>query len=414
MLPLLHFWLQLSQMTVTLASLIEDERAKRFHLACLAAILCVLVPVIGIAQPVCQDAWPAWETYRNRFISEDGRVIDSSTARKQTVSEAQAYALFFSLVANDRKSFEKVLQWTENNLAAGDLSSRLPAWQWGQKSDGSWGVVDPNAASDADLWIIYALAEAGRLWGDTRLSTLASQLAARVLKEETAEIPGLGLTLLPGPVGFQLNEKTWRLNPSYLPMQLMDWLANQNYDPAWSRIADSSLKILVESAPKGYSPDWIVYAVGKGFREDDRGETKGKGGYDAIRVYLWAGMLARDAPSRRKLLNAFSAMSKKVERLGFPPEFIDTSNGAVTGQGSAGFSAALLPFLSARGDTKALKAQTSRISAKAIGPDAYYDQVLSLFATGWIERHYAFAKSGELLPAWFTRCPSGATYSANK
>lgn len=43
----------------------------------------------------CVAAWPAWDSYRIRFISNDGRVIDSHTVRKHTVSEAQAYALFF-------------------------------------------------------------------------------------------------------------------------------------------------------------------------------------------------------------------------------------------------------------------------------------------------------------------------------
>lgn len=248
----------------------------------------------------CVAAWPAWDSYRIRFISNDGRVIDSHTVRKHTVSEAQAYALFFSLVANDRKSFDLVLQWTENNLAAGDLTSRLPAWQWGLRSDGSWGVVDANAASDADLWIVYALGEAGRLWNEPRYTRLAASIAARILKEETAEIPGLGLTVLPGPVGFQLNDKTWRLNPSYLPMQLMDWMAHQGFDPAWTRIQESSLRLLIESAPRGFSPDWAIYEVGKGFREDNTSGQRGEGGYDAIRVYLWAGMLAEDVPYRRK------------------------------------------------------------------------------------------------------------------
>jgi endoglucanase len=377
------------------------------------------------AQSRCDAVWPAWDAYRARFISNDGRVIDGSTARKHTVSEGQAYALFFSLVANDRKSFEQVLEWTQNNLAAGDLKNRLPAWQWGQRSDGSWGVIDANAASDADLWIIYALGEAGRLWDEPRFSTLAAQIAAMVLKEETAEIPGLGLTMLPGPVGFQINDKTWRLNPSYLPMHLMDWMAHQGFDPAWSRIAESSLKLLIESAPNGYSPDWAVYEAGKevanGFRVDTTqsqpqplalgGSTnphqRGDGGYESIRVYLWAGMLHRDVPYRRKLLATFAPMAKKVAQLGYPPEFINVTNGETRGQGSSGFSAALLPFLSARGETRALRAQNARIAANPIAPDAYYDQVLSLFASGWMERRYEFAKTGELRPQWLERCSAG-------
>ncbi len=386
------------------------------YLAVLGWAICMSVWLapMATAQTACQVEWTAWEHYRTRFISDDGRVIDGYTVRKQTVSEAQAYALFFSLVANDRKSFDKVLQWTENNLAAGDLTSRLPAWLWGQKSDGSWGVVDANAASDADLWIIYALGEAGRLWGEPRFTSLASQLAARVLREETADIPGLGLTLLPGPVGFQLSDKTWRLNPSYVPMHLMTWMANQNFDPAWSKIAASSLQLIAESAPRGFAPDWTLYEAGKGFREDDTNGQRGEGGYDAIRVYLWAGMLASDAPYRKSLLNKFSPMAGKVASLGMPPEFIHVRTGETRGQGSVGFSAALLPFLSARGDSKTLKTQLARLSSKPIPVDAYYDQVLALFATGWREQRYAFSDKGSLSTAWVSKCPPPAGVSNNK
>ncbi|MEK9939779.1 MAG: glycosyl hydrolase family 8, partial [Methylotenera sp.] len=78
-----------------------------------------------------------------------------------TTSEGQAYALFFALVANDQPQFERLLQWTQLNLAQGNLATNLPAWHWGQKADGSWGVIDGNSASDADIWIVYTLLEAG-------------------------------------------------------------------------------------------------------------------------------------------------------------------------------------------------------------------------------------------------------------
>jgi endoglucanase len=114
-------------------------------------------------------------------------------------------------------------------------------------------VLDSNPASDADLWIVYALGEAGRLWGERRFVALSSLLASRILREETADLPGLGPTLLPAPRGFQTGVKTWRLNPSYLPMQLMDWLSSRSPDSTWQRISESSQRIFLESAPK-----WIL------------------------------------------------------------------------------------------------------------------------------------------------------------
>ena len=85
-------------------------------------------------------------------MSESGRVIDPSDARKITTSEGQSYGLFFALAANDRKAFDLLLAWTRDNLAEGDLAQHLPA-RLGKKDDETRAVIDPNSASDADIWI---------------------------------------------------------------------------------------------------------------------------------------------------------------------------------------------------------------------------------------------------------------------
>ena len=110
----------------------------------------------------CAD-WPAWQDFARQFISADGRVIDPSSPRKITTSEGQAYAAFFALVSNDPARFAQLLDWTRDNLAAGDLSARLPAWLWGQRDDGQWGVLGsaPGASSSVHSWYLRADA-AGR------------------------------------------------------------------------------------------------------------------------------------------------------------------------------------------------------------------------------------------------------------
>jgi endoglucanase len=100
--------------------------------------------------------WPAWTAFSRRFIQSDGRVVDLTFDRKST-SEGQAYAMFMALVANQPEQFAVLLKWTSDNLAAGQLGERLPAWLWGLGADGKWGVKDANSASDADLWIAYSL-----------------------------------------------------------------------------------------------------------------------------------------------------------------------------------------------------------------------------------------------------------------
>jgi endo-1,4-beta-D-glucanase Y len=359
--------------------------------------------------------WPAWAGFRDRFMSADGRVIDASTPLQQSTSEGQSYGLFFALVANDRAAFDRLLRWTQDNLAAGDLTARLPAWLWGRRVDTagreSWGVIDANAASDADLWFVYALGEAARLWAEPRYGALAQALAARVLREEVVDIAPLGPTLLPGPQGFSPGSGTevgsYRLNPSYVPPHLLRRLARLYPDTLWPRVADSSLAVLLGTAPRGYAPDWVLHQAGA-FATDTR--TQGVGSYDAIRVYLWAGMLHEADPARATLLDAFAPMVRQVVTTGLPPLRVETAEGRAQGAGPAGFSAALLPLLQASGQAQAAEVQRQRLSRAPVGPvfaghDNYYDQVLALFGLGWLEGQYRFAPDGALLPRWSCAAP---------
>ena len=111
-------------------------------------------------------------------------MIDPSDARKISTSEGQSYGLFFALAANDRAGFDKLLTWTQNNLAEGDLKQHLPGWLWGKKDDEQWTLLDSNSASDSDLWIAWALLEAGRLWQQPQYTETGKALLARIVAEE--------------------------------------------------------------------------------------------------------------------------------------------------------------------------------------------------------------------------------------
>lgn len=368
----------------------------------------IFTPLLLQAAEPC-TTWPAWASFRDRFLDDGGRVVDRGSPQSITTSEGQSYGLLFALVANDRSGFDRILRWTEDNLAGGDLTARLPAWQWGKRGDGQWGILDDNAASDSDVWIAYALAEAGRLWKAERYAALANLLAERILREESEMLPGLGRTLLPGPKGFKPAKDIWRLNPSYVPLQVIQRLATLYPKSAWRQLVPSSSDIVVRSAPRGFSPEWVLYKADGGFQPDP--ETQGEGSYNAIRVYLWAGMLATDDPLRDTLIQRLLPMAEKVGAGGTPPEKVDTRSGEATGTGPAGFSAALLPFLTAARRNDLAGQQRLRVVAKAPleRDDNYYDQVLTLFGLGWMDGHFRFARDGSLLPRW--TCASQAPSS---
>ncbi|KWH36070.1 cellulose synthase complex periplasmic endoglucanase BcsZ [Burkholderia stagnalis] len=356
------------------------------------------------AGAACGAAWPRWDAFKRDFVSADGRVIDVGSADSRTVSEGQAYGLFFALVANDRRAFDTILGWTENYLAQGDLTARLPAWLWGRAADGAWRVLDANAASDADLWIAYTLVEAGRLWHERSYTARGALLAKRVLDDETASVPGLGLTLLPGPVGFRLANDQWRVNPSYSPPQVIRGLgARLPDDRRWASLAASTARVLLDTAPKGFSPDWALYRAGAGFAPD--AATHAESAYNAIRVYLWAGMLDPADPLAAPLLARFAPFAEHIAAHGAPPEKVDTTTGAAgPNDGNGGFSAAAVPFLDARGQRALADAQAARVDTLARqSPPGYYSSVLTLFGLGWRDARYRFGADGTLEVRWRSR-----------
>lgn len=359
-------------------------------------------------------SWPLWQQFAERFMQADGRVIDFSVAQQHSTSEGQSYAMFFALVARDRARFDKLWNWSIANLAGGDITAQLPAWQWGRKDDGSWGVVDANAASDANLWFAYALIEAARVWGEPRYAEQARALLALVARHEVADLPGLGPTLLPATQGFMIGPRTWRLNPSYLPVPLARGL--QQFDPQgpWKAVIDSYARMLADITPKGFVADWVAWQVPEGggagaFITDP--EKSDVGSYDAIRTYLWAGMTPRSdplAPLLQKRLGGMAGLLKAGA--GAPPEQVHVEVGHPDGKGPVGFSAALLPYLQAAGAQAALKTQQERVRRELLeapkdAPARYYDQVLGLFGTGYMEQRYQFLPSGRLQLRWEKACP---------
>ncbi len=277
------------------------------------AVLSALLLAAGQVGAACQ--WPAWEQFKQAYVSPEGRVIDPSDARKISTSEGQSYGLFFVLAANDRAGFDKLLTWTQNNLAEGDLKQHLPGWLWGKKDDEQWTLLDSNSASDSDLWIAWALLEAGRLWQQPQYTETGKALLARIVAEETVAVPGLGTMLLPGKVGFA-DDSGWRFNPSYLPPQLATYFVR--FGAPWPALRDSNLRLLLETAPKGFTPDWVRYEKGKGWQL--KTEKPPIGSYDAIRVYLWVGMLHDGDKQKARLLQRFTPMAAQTTKQGYPGE----------------------------------------------------------------------------------------------
>jgi len=352
-----------------------------------SALVLLLIPLWAHPAERCGAPWPLWEKFAGIHIQPDGRVVDYYAGNIST-SEGQSYALFFSLVAGDKVRFDRILKWTNENLADGNIGSHLPAWKWGQHKDGSWRVLDTNSASDADLWIAYSLYQAAIIWKEHSYLDTAAALLQNIAKQEVVALPELGSMLLPAPYGFAPDTETWRLNPSYLPIQLLRYFSTVDKYGAWNEIAANTFRMISATANKGLVADWVLYKSGIGFQSDsERGQYSG---YDSIRVYLWWAMLNQRDPLFGALRPYVSGAAQFNPEKSVLPELVGIKDGKVGGVAPIGFAAALAPYHHVLYDHR------GKTPASLEEGAGYYNYVLSLFGYGWLDRRYRFNPDGSL------------------
>jgi endoglucanase len=375
---------------------------QRFAMSLALVLVASAVGLFWWYQHAQESTWTTWEGYKKNFVAGDGRVIDK-TAGDRTTSEGQAYTLFFALVNNDKPLFDLVLKWTNNNLAEGQLGEKLPAWQWGRKGD-NWGILDKNSASDADLWFIYTLMEAGRYWKNPQYIQVAQKMLLSVKQYEVYQRPFVGSLLFPGSEGFLRPDGTSKLNPSYVPEFQFRYLAKIDPEGHWLSMSQTFFALVREAAPKGFYSDWFLLTEQGRVVSDD--ESQSIGSYDAIRVYLWAGLTFQWQESQRLLTHAQPFLDK-VRQAEAPFEYSNTQTGQTWGYQPIGFYAALLPWLQQKQETKLLNVFKKKLkevrNGESLGnPPHYYDQVLALFGEGWIRRQYQFDDNGQVILQWAT------------
>jgi len=211
---------------------------RRFLQAMAAAGAAAVLPLDVLAQ-ACGTPWREWRAFVDRHIEPDGRVVDHLNTDLRSTSESQSYGLFFALVDNDPVLFDRILAWTRRHLCRGRADLNLPAWLWGRAADGQFRVLDPNTAADGELWIAYALLEAGRLWKRPGLVEAGRQTLALMRTAEVVELPGFGPMLLPGNRGFVQADR-WTLNPSYLPLFVLRRFAAVDARGPWARLPNAA------------------------------------------------------------------------------------------------------------------------------------------------------------------------------
>jgi len=215
-----------------------------------------------------------WQSYRQTFISPDGRVVIPDQDRG-TISEGQAYAMLRAVWAGDEATFGLVHAWTQRHLSrAPGPGDHLLSWSWGRRPDGSWGLKDANTASDGDLDYALALVLAARRgWRPPPdlpdYLEEARQVMGAILEKETVTLPGGEVLLTPG--NWHEAAPPYLANPSYFSPAAYRLFGQIQPDPRWVKLHQSTYRLLTEltrglggQVGVGLFPDWCrVHEAGE-------------------------------------------------------------------------------------------------------------------------------------------------------
>lgn len=232
-----------------------------------------------------------WELYQQKFVTEEGRVVDDANGNVSH-SESQGYGLLLSYLAGDPKSFARILTFTRTELLIRD--DGLAAWRWDPNAQPR--ITDINNASDGDLLIAYALAQAGAAWRMPAYTAAARQIGRSLAKVAFARRGG-DIYLMPGAKGFSAQEKPDGpvVNPSYWVFEALPVMAQVTGDNSWNIVAATGLKLLDVMARTGQRPlDWVSVKDKPRPAEGFKPEL----GYNAVRIPLYLLRAGQGEPAR--------------------------------------------------------------------------------------------------------------------
>jgi endoglucanase len=233
-----------------------------------------------------------WESYRSRFLSTEGRVIDRDNDPKGiTHTEGQGYGMLLAEAAGDRDHFDLMWRWTQSHLRRPD---GLFSWKFAACGAQGDCVADKNDAADGDILIAWALLRAGQSWRRSDYAAAASDIATAV-SHKLIVVLGKDTLLLPAVDGF--SDKTGVVvNLSYWLFPAFNAFTATYKDPLWQQLSDSGLALMGRARFGKWQlpPDWLR-VEGDTLRPADGFPPRYS--YDAVRVPLylvWGGITDKD------------------------------------------------------------------------------------------------------------------------
>ncbi len=251
-----------------------------------AAILAMTAACNGGAQSRTPGRAVTWNSYRELYLAQDGRIVDTGN-KGVSHSEGQSYGLIFALDAGDRQAFDRIARWTREKLSRSDMA--LHAWRYDPSA--SDPVADHNNATDGDLVIAWALGLAGQRWNRPDYLARAAEIRAAIRKQCVLDRYGRQL-LLPGVQGF-VTDAGVSLNLSYYVWPALDAFAKLDGQQVWGKVIEDGQMFagLARFGTRHLPVDWMT--VSGPSQVAPAPDKPPRFGYDAIRVPLWAALAGK-------------------------------------------------------------------------------------------------------------------------
>lgn len=219
----------------------------------------------------------AARAFLKRYVHSDGRVVRIDQGG-DTVGEGQAYGMLLAAAIGDSQLFETIWGWTKSNLRRPD-GLLMFLWRDGR-------VVDPQAASDADLDASRALLVGACRFNRPALRKEALQLGDAIMRVEVASYNGTPvLTAGPWAVAAPIT-----IDPSYFSPATFAALQAASGDPRWGALAASSRSITsaLMQPPSRLPPDWARLEGGRpvAIGMPSEPQTRPQFGFDAVRTLV--------------------------------------------------------------------------------------------------------------------------------
>jgi endo-1,4-beta-D-glucanase Y len=235
-----------------------------------------------------------WNAYKLEYWEKDtGRTLDKQQ-NSITTSEGQSYTMLRAVWQSDKPTFDKTWEWTQEQLQRED---NLFSWRWGQKADGTYGILTDqggqNTASDGDSDIALALVMAASRWNESSYLDDAKKIISAMYEKEVITVAGV-----PYLASNDLEKASSTdavINPSYLSpyaFRVFDKVdTNERHD--WMALVDSSYDLINKSMDSnldvsksaGLVPDWVLMNKTTGeLRAPEGGNLTTRYGYDAMRT----------------------------------------------------------------------------------------------------------------------------------